>query len=68
MNGRRAELAAILAGDAKKTKLAVNYRHGTDAQHCGICTMFRDPHECTLVEGFIQKDAVCDEFVPQGAT
>src|SRR5512143_2908065 len=33
-------------GAAKATKATANYRLGTQAEHCGICTMFRAPDSC----------------------
>ncbi len=52
----------------KVSKDSVDYRHGTEREHCGICTMFRavhgsyHPYRCTLVEGVIQPAMTCDEF------
>jgi len=47
----------------KVPKAKVHYREGTEREHCGICTMFRAPHGCTLVAGPIFTDDTCDEFV-----
>ena len=44
----------------KLDKRAVNYRDGSGLFRCGTCTMFRAPHGCTKVEGFIESDDVCD--------
>ena len=35
---------------------------GTREAHCSICTMFRDPHNCTAVRGEISRTAVCAYF------
>ncbi len=49
----------------KVSKDSVDYREGTDKEHCGICTMIRHAHgfyRCTLVEGVIHRSMTCDEF------
>ncbi len=51
----------------KVSKDSVDYRLGTDREHCGICTMFRRNYRggiyrCTLVAGVIQAEMTCDEF------
>jgi len=51
-----------IAEDAKMTKGEVKYRLGTPTDHCGICTMFREPDQCTAVEGEIGRHMVCDLF------
>jgi Inorganic Pyrophosphatase len=33
---------------------------GTNAEHCGNCSMFRAPHKCSAVGGFIAKMGKCD--------
>ena len=47
---------------AKVSKDSVNYRKGTDKEHCWICTMFVPPNKCTLVAGIIRAMDTCDEF------
>ncbi len=46
------------------TQAEVNYRDAVpgSSMRCGSCSMYRVPHRCTLVEGDIQKDGVCDRF------
>jgi hypothetical protein len=46
----------------KSTKEEANYRKGTEEEHCGDCTMFREPDSCTAVEGEIKKDDLCEYF------
>lgn len=44
-------------------KSEVNYRRATDpSKRCGVCVMFRDPHDCTLVRGYIERHMVCERF------
>ena len=47
---------------AKDPKIVANYRRGTKAEHCGLCTMFRPPHGCTAVAGLIYAEDTCDYF------
>lgn len=49
----------------KVSKDSVDYRPGTNEEHCGICTMFREPNRCTLVAGIIRKPDTCDRFDPK---
>lgn len=46
----------------KATKAEADYRDGTPEEHCGKCTMFRQPKSCTAVEGVIRYSGVCDYF------
>lgn len=46
----------------KSSKAEADYRDGSPAEHCGICTMFRPPKSCTAVEGVIRFGGVCDYF------
>lgn len=46
----------------KSSKAVAHYRQGTEERHCGICTMFREPHSCTAVAGSIAPNGVCDYF------
>lgn len=48
-----------------RTKKEVNYRHGKWFWKCQNCSMFKPPHGCTLVEGWIQKQDVCNEWEPK---
>lgn len=53
------------------SKTSVNYREGSDALHrCRNCSMFipqgdDEVGRCTLVEGDIRTDAVCDRWDPK---
>ncbi|HEV2303159.1 MAG TPA: NUDIX domain-containing protein [Stellaceae bacterium] len=38
-----------------------------DEKRCEVCTMFRAPDRCTLVEGEISPEGVCDYFEPRKA-
>jgi hypothetical protein len=50
----------------KVSKESVNYRRSTEpGRSCGTCSMFRDPHSCTLVAGTILHIDVCDEWEPR---
>lgn len=49
-------------GAVKMTKGAARYRVGTNAEHCGICTMFREPNSCTAVSGKIRWMDTCKIF------
>lgn len=46
----------------KMYKSEADYREGTPEEHCGVCSMFRPPASCTLVEGKIKPTGVCDYF------
>lgn len=49
----------------KVTKESVDYRRISPRaiKRCGVCSMFREPNNCTLVEGLIEpKRHVCDRF------
>lgn len=46
-------------------KVLVAYRDATGDKRCGNCIMFREPADCTLVIGKIEKDDVCDEWEPK---
>lgn len=46
----------------KATKSEAHYRKGSPSKHCGLCTMFRPPHDCTAVDGTIEPTDVCDYF------
>jgi hypothetical protein len=48
--------------DALVSKADANYREGTRARHCGICTMFVWPDACTKVRGKIDAGDLCDYF------
>jgi hypothetical protein len=51
------------SNSATLSKTQVHYRDATDTgRRCGTCSMFRDPHACTLVKGLIQPDGVCDRW------
>lgn len=46
------------------TRKASHYspKRGTDARHCSNCTMFRKPHACSAVSGFIAERGLCDWY------
>lgn len=46
---------------SKVSQESVNYRPATGAKHCGNCVMYHD-HVCTLVDGNIEPDHVCDRW------
>jgi hypothetical protein len=52
------------SGGRVDTRKASHYSptRGTDARHCSNCTMFRRPHACTAVSGFIAKPGLCDWY------
>lgn len=51
------------AASATVTKAQVHYRAATEpGRRCGACSMFRDPNACSLVQGLIQADGVCDRW------
>lgn len=46
-----------------KTKTEVKYQDSPKGEkRCGLCSMFRSPHRCTLVKGFILRQGYCVEF------
>ena len=48
---------------AKLSKTDADYTtSGTNAEHCGICTMFRRPDECTAVAGTVRPSGWCRLF------
>lgn len=48
---------------AKLSKTDADYTtNGTNAEHCGICNMFRRPDECTAVAGTIRPSGWCRLF------
>lgn len=42
-----------------KTKAEAEYRKATGDERCGNCSMFRYPHDCTLVQGVIRTSDTC---------
>lgn len=47
----------------KVSKASVNYRKALyGLRRCGTCSMFRAPGSCTLVEGRIRRQDVCDKW------
>ena len=52
-------------GDGKVSKESVDYRHSDNPnKRCGTCSMFLPSGSCTLVEGLILAEDVCDEWEP----
>jgi hypothetical protein len=50
-------------GAAKMTKEAAGYRDAIeDGQFCALCSMFAEPHSCSLVEGKISRTALCNHY------
>lgn len=49
---------------SKATKAVAQYGlHGNEAKHCGICTMFRKPDQCTAVQGKVNANiGICKFF------
>ena len=47
----------------KLAKSKVNYGPGVKSRNCGLCEMFRDPHDCTLVAGNVRAQDVCNRFM-----
>jgi hypothetical protein len=47
-----------------KARAVYHYSHdrGTPQRQCSQCSMFRAPHSCTDVGGFIAKGGLCDIF------
>lgn len=54
-------VAYLLLQLTKVSKASVHYRNGSTAKHCGNCSMFY-LNNCTLVRGFISRNAVCDKW------
>ncbi len=48
--------------EKKISKEAANYRMGTPYKECSKCSMYRPPHDCTLVKGGIKPYGVCDYY------
>ena len=46
----------------KTSKTEADYREGHKNFNCGECTMFQSPSGCTLVQGKISPNDVCDYF------
>jgi hypothetical protein len=46
----------------KCTKAEVNYGPGRPNIRCGLCMNYRVPMTCTIVEGDVDPDYVCDAF------
>lgn len=53
---------------AKASKEEARYSlHGTEEEHCGVCTMFRRPGLCTSVQGRVNADiGICKYFEKRG--
>ncbi len=51
---------AVKAPFANRAKYHYTADRGTAAEHCGNCSMFRSPHGCTAVGGWIVKKGKCD--------
>lgn len=47
----------------KLSKARVGYGPGVMSRKCALCSMFRAPHDCSLVAGDIAPTDVCDRFV-----
>lgn len=57
-----------MIGANKEAKIDVHYRNGYKTTVCANCIMFRSPHDCTAVKGFIAKDALCDLYEAKAKT
>ncbi len=54
---------APAAAQAKVTKAEARYQPAPrDGQSCALCTLFRPPHACTVVEGDIVPTGWCKFF------
>lgn len=53
--------AVVHHSGQKETKAEAGYKHGTKAEHCGICTHYA-AHECSIVEGRIFPAMWCRYF------
>src|SRR5260221_4543638 len=51
---------AVKAPLANRAKYHYTAARGTAAEHCGNCSMFRAPHKCTAVGGWIVAKGKCD--------
>lgn len=45
--------AMVEKAGRKHTMAEAGYKHGTKAEHCGICVHYVHPHVCELVAGNI---------------
>lgn len=53
----------------KRTKKQAFYTEGVYSftRRCGACSLFRAPSSCSLVEGHILTDSVCQYWKPRRA-
>jgi hypothetical protein len=58
-------LEAFTEPMTKETKKDAGYREGRKDYKCALCTMFRPPHQCTTVKGWISPLDVCNYFEPK---
>lgn len=53
---------------ATLSKQQTHYRTASEpGRRCGSCSMFREPNACTLVQGLIQADGVCDRWAAKAS-
>lgn len=45
-------------------KAEANYRLGDEAASCGTCANFLAPDKCSVVEGTIASEGLCDVYTP----
>lgn len=49
--------------ESKSSKEEADYRDkAVGSDHCAICSMFRNPDQCTAVEGTINPQGHCKYF------
>lgn len=52
-----------MASTPTKSKTEAKYQdHPRGERRCGLCSMFRSPHHCTLVKGKISPRGWCKWF------
>jgi hypothetical protein len=47
------------------SKQRANYKERSSIAHCKDCSMFKAPHECTYVKGFIYREGTCEYWQPK---
>ena len=53
--------------DDTVTKEEAEYQDAPKGREfCGRCTMFRPPHKCSYVRGYIERDGWCRFFEAKG--
>lgn len=60
-----AEHSLVVEYGHKLPKAEANYRPGFSAARCGACDHFRSGGLCSIVEGDVREEDVCEEFTPR---